>query len=74
MELEENHPHPPRASNIKGLFNFLVPILIIILLVAYLILSLLPGKQNVDVDTSKKLLNLALALAPVKDEWNTTRY
>ncbi len=74
MELDDNRP--PRVSNRKRLFNVIVPILIIILLVVYLILSLLPGKPNVDVDTSKKLLHIALALAPVKqdEQWNTTRY
>lgn len=72
MEIEDNRPR--RVSRIKGLTKLIVPVITIILILVYMMLSLLPGKGNVDLETSKNLLNVALALAPVKDvPWNQTK-
>lgn len=78
MEIEENPPRrqTPIRRNLfsRRYFNIVVPVLIMILLVTYLILSLLPGKNVVDPEISTRLLKVALALAPVKEEWNQTSF
>lgn len=77
MEINENVNRRPATLRVQSItrsyFNIAVPVITIILLITYLILSLLPGKPSVDPDSSKKLMNIVLSLAPIMEQWNQTR-
>ncbi len=70
VEIEENMPRGQVQSGVRRHLSVLLTILIIIILILYVILSFINGKQSVD---PQHLIKLAIALAPVKEEWNQTR-